>query len=132
MESCSNQKSVFEILQISQPLSWWQLWTLLAFSQFLSFLMRLSQSVVLWQDRGGIQKIGLFGIRPSPYYGKKSSKKQRDMKVHQYFKTWRSVNWKFLQVQSQKPSSSMMKLALMRTATGKSNPELPLLQRISS
>jgi hypothetical protein len=26
----------------------------------------------------------------------------------------------------------MMKLALMRTATGKKNPELPLLQRISS
>jgi hypothetical protein len=26
----------------------------------------------------------------------------------------------------------MMKLALMRTATGKENPELPLLQRISS
>jgi hypothetical protein len=37
-----------------------------------------------------------------------------------------------LQVQSQKPSSAMMKLALMRTATGKEDPELPLLQRISS
>ena len=33
---------------------------------------------------------------------------------------------------SQKPSSSMMKLALMRTATGKEDPELPLLQRIRS
>jgi hypothetical protein len=32
----------------------------------------------------------------------------------------------------QKPSSAMMKLALMRTATGKENPELPLLQRTSS
>uniref|UniRef100_A0A4W5PKW2 Uncharacterized protein n=1 Tax=Hucho hucho TaxID=62062 RepID=A0A4W5PKW2_9TELE len=32
----------------------------------------------------------------------------------------------------QKPSSAMMKLALMRTATGKEDPELPLLQRISS
>jgi hypothetical protein len=31
-----------------------------------------------------------------------------------------------------KPSSAMMKLALMRTATGKEDPELPLLQRISS
>ena len=40
--------------------------------------------------------------------------------------------WKFLQVQSQKPLSAMMKLALMRTATGKEDPELPLLQRISS
>jgi hypothetical protein len=39
---------------------------------------------------------------------------------------------KFLQVQMQKPSSTMMKLALMRTATGKEDPELPLLQRISS
>ena len=38
---------------------------------------------------------------------------------------------KFLQVQSQKPST-MMELALMRTATGKEDPELPLLQRISS
>ena len=39
---------------------------------------------------------------------------------------------KFLQVQSQKPSSATMKLALMRTATGREDPELPLLQRISS
>jgi hypothetical protein len=38
----------------------------------------------------------------------------------------------FLQVQSQKPSSAMMKLALMRTATGKEDPKLLLLQRISS
>ena len=37
-----------------------------------------------------------------------------------------------LQVQSQKPSSAMMKMALMRTARGKEDPELPLLQRISS
>jgi hypothetical protein len=36
---------------------------------------------------------------------------------------------KFLQVQSQKPKT---KLALMRTATGKADAELPLLQRISS
>jgi hypothetical protein len=34
--------------------------------------------------------------------------------------------------ESQKPSKVMMKLALMRTATGKEDPELPLLQRISS
>ena len=38
----------------------------------------------------------------------------------------------FYQVQSQKTSSAMMKLALMRTATGKEDPEIPLLQRISS
>ena len=38
---------------------------------------------------------------------------------------------KFLQVQSQKPSSAMMELALIRTATGKEDPELPLQQRIS-
>ena len=37
---------------------------------------------------------------------------------------------KFLQVQSQKPSSAMMKLTLMRTATEKEDPELALLQRI--
>ena len=39
---------------------------------------------------------------------------------------------KTFQVQSQKLSSAMMKLALMRTATGKEDPELPLLQRIHS
>ena len=33
-------------------------------------------------------------------------------------------------VQSQKPSSAMMKLALIRTATGKEDPQLPLLERI--
>ena len=32
----------------------------------------------------------------------------------------------------QNPSSAMMKLALMRTITGKEDPELPLLQRINS
>ena len=39
---------------------------------------------------------------------------------------------KVFQVQLQKPSSAMMKLALMSTATGKEDPELPLLQKISS
>jgi hypothetical protein len=39
---------------------------------------------------------------------------------------------KFLQVQLQKPLSTMMKLALMRTATGEEDPELLLLQKISS
>ena len=53
--------------------------------------MRLSQSVVLWQSRGGIQKIALFGKRLSPHHGKNSSNKQRKMTVHHYFKT-RSVN----------------------------------------
>jgi hypothetical protein len=38
----------------------------------------------------------------------------------------------FLQVRLQKTSSAMMKLALTRTAIGKEDPELPLLQRISS
>ena len=39
---------------------------------------------------------------------------------------------KTLKVQSQNPSSVMMKLSLMRTTTGKEHPELTLLQRISS
>jgi hypothetical protein len=38
----------------------------------------------------------------------------------------------FLQAQSQKTSRGLIKLALMRTATGKEDPELPLLQRIHS
>ena len=52
------------------------------------------------------------------------------MKVSQYG-TFQEL-LKFIQVQSQKPSSAMMKLALMRTATGMEDPELPLLQRINS
>jgi hypothetical protein len=52
------------------------------------------------------------------------------MKVSQYG-TFQEL-LKFLQVQRQKPSRAMMKLALMRTATEKEDPELPLLQRISS
>jgi hypothetical protein len=43
----------------------------------------------------------------------------------------RTILRKFL-VQSQKPSSAMIKRSLMRTATGKEDAELPLLQRISS
>ena len=54
--------------------------------------MCFSQSIVLWQGRGGIQKIALFGKRPSPYYGNNSSNKQRETTVHHYFKTWRSVH----------------------------------------
>ena len=62
------------------------------FVELFSFFMHLSQSVVLWQGRSGIQKIALFGKRPSPYYDKNSSNKQRETTVHHYFKTWRSVN----------------------------------------
>ena len=51
--------------------------------------MCLSQSDVLWQGRDGIQKIVLFGKRPSSYYGKNSSNKQREV-VHHYFKTKKS------------------------------------------
>ena len=63
-----------------------------SFVEFISFLMRLKQSVVLWQGRGGIQNMALFGKIPSPYYGKNSSNKQREMTVSHYFKIWRSVN----------------------------------------
>ena len=52
------------------------------------------------------------------------------MKVRQYGTFQELV--KFLQVQLQKQSGTMMKQALMRTATGKKDPELPLLQRTSS
>jgi hypothetical protein len=86
---------------------------------------------------GVVYRRSLFGKRPSPYYGKNSLNKQREMTVHHYFKTC-SVNKehfkklkKLLQVQSQKPSRAMMKLALKRTATGKEDPELTLLQRKS-
>ena len=57
---------------------------------YLKRLMCLSQSVVLWQGRGGIQKTALFGKSPSPYYGKNSSNKQREITLHHYFHfiTW--------------------------------------------
>ena len=44
--------------------------------------MHLSQLVVLWQGRGGIQKIALFGKWWCPYYEKNSSNKQRETTVH--------------------------------------------------
>ena len=59
---------------------------------------------MLGQGRDGIQKMALFDKSPNPYYGNNSAE----------------------------PSSAMMQLALMRTATGKEDPELPLLQRINS
>ena len=43
-----------------------------------------------------------------------------------------TVSSSAVNVSSQKTSRAMMKLALMRTATGKEDPEFPLLQRISS
>ena len=49
------------------------------------------------------------------------------MRVSQY-KNFESV----FKCKSQQPSSAMMKLSLKRTATGKEDPEIPLLQRISS
>jgi hypothetical protein len=52
------------------------------------------------------------------------------MKVRQYGKCQELLT--FLQVQSQKPLSAMMKLSLMRTDTGMEDPEFPLLQRINS
>ena len=48
-----------------------------------------------------------------------------------HFRNFQELS-KFLQVQLQKLSSSMMKLVLMRTATGKEDPQLHLLQRIRS
>ena len=91
----------------------------------------LSQSVVLWQGRGGIQKIALFGTRPSPYYGKNSSNKQREMAVRHYFKTWRSVN-----PENDKTFLSFFKCSRKNHQAlwwpPQEDPELPLLQRISS
>ena len=66
--------------------------SLCCFLKSTIILMHLRQSVVLWQDMDGIQKIALFGKIPSPYYSKNSSNKQRETTVHHYFKTWRSVN----------------------------------------
>jgi hypothetical protein len=51
------------------------------------------------------------------------------MQVNKYGKC--KLLFTFLQVQSQKPSSAVIKLVPM-TATGKEDPESPLLRRISS
>ena len=90
--------------------------------------MRLSQSVVLLLGRGSIQP---YLLKEQVHIMARTAQISKEKTtVHHYFKTWRSVNpgtfW------LQRPSSAMMKLALMRTATGKENPVLPLLQRISS
>uniref|UniRef100_A0A8C7VZ95 Si:ch211-222n4.2 n=1 Tax=Oncorhynchus mykiss TaxID=8022 RepID=A0A8C7VZ95_ONCMY len=50
-------------------------------------VQRSSQSVVTTQGRGGMQNIALFGKRPSPYFGKNSTNKQRETTLHHYFKT---------------------------------------------
>ena len=39
------------------------------------------------QSSGGIQKIALFDERSSPYSGKNSSNKQREMTAHHLFQT---------------------------------------------
>jgi hypothetical protein len=80
--------------------------------------------------------MALLGKRPSPYYGKNSSNKQREMSIitlrHEGQLMRKIKNFEGFFKCTHKPSSAMMKLALMRTATGKEDPELPLLQRISS
>ena len=105
--------------------------------EFLSFLLRLRQSVVLWQDRGGIQKIALFYKRPSPYHGKNSSKKRRKMTVRHNFKTWSSVNLEhFKTFESCFKCSRKNHQALwwnwLSWGPTREDPELPLLQRKSS
>ena len=107
--------------------------------EFLSFLMRLSKLFVLWQDRGDIQKIALFGKSASPYYGKNSSNKQSEMTVHHYFKTWRSVNLEnvknfesFFKCSRKNHQVKWWNWLSRGPPQKKEDPELPLLQRISS
>jgi hypothetical protein len=71
----------------------------------------------------GIQKITLFGKRPSTYYSKNSTNKP----------IWNlSRTLKVSSSAVQKLSIAMINLTLMRTATGQEDPELPLLETISS
>ena len=69
-----------------------------SFVEFISFLMLLSQSVVLSQGSGGIQKISLFGKRPSPYYGKNSWKRKRETISGQHMWELFKTVWKAFQV----------------------------------
>ena len=97
--------------------------------------MRLSQSVVLWQGRGGIQKIALF-VKYQVHIMARTAqiskvKWQSIITLRQEGQSIRKMS-STLTVQTHKPSSAMMKLAFMRTATVKEDAELPLLQRISS
>ena len=88
------------------------------FVEFLSFLMCLSQSVVLWKGRGVYCRYSYL-VKDQIHIMARTAQISKEKR-------------QFLQEQSQKQSSDMMKLSLMRTATGKEDPELPLLQRISS
>jgi hypothetical protein len=54
----------------------------------------------------------------SPYYGKNNSNKQRETTVIITLTYEDQSMGNISRVQLQKPSSAMMKLALMRTATG--------------
>ena len=85
--------------------------------------------------------IALFGKRPSPYYGKNSSNKQRDTTVHHYFTTSSSFNMEhFENFEFSKVSSSAITKTFKRyDETGShedrhrtEDPEFPLLQRITS
>ena len=104
--------------------------TLLAFSQPASWGSHLECISI---NRCALSYIcGMFFlIGKIPYHGKIISNKQRETTVHHYLKTWRSVNPEHFK----KALDGLKKLWwnwLMRTATGKEDPELPLLQRISS
>ena len=96
-------------------------------SNLFPTLMQLDQSVVLWQGRGGIQKIALFVKISNPYYGKNSSNKQRETPFHHYFKTWRSVISRTLKVSS----SAVAKTIKLYDETGSwETPQENLLDRV--
>ena len=64
LESCSNQKKcfVFEILQSSHSFPWWQLCTLLAFSQPVSWRSHLECISI---NRCALFKVNLWNFFPS-------------------------------------------------------------------
>ena len=82
----------------------------------ISFHLNAFEPISCVVTRGGV-------YRRCRYYGKKSITSRHGQSI---WKTSRT-----LKVQLQKPSSTMMKVALMSTFTGKDDPELPLLQMIS-
>ena len=154
MESCSNWKSVkskyilylryFKVATLCLDDSFAHSWhslnqlhevvTLNAFQLtgvpwWSYFLMCFSQSVVLWQGRGGIplQKLVKDQVHIMVRTPQISKEKWQSITLrHKGQSIWKMS--RTLNVYS----SAMMKLAIMRTATGKEDPELPLLQRISS
>ena len=97
-----------------------------------------AKSVVLWQGSGGLQKIALFDKRTWPWYGKNSSKsKEKWQSIITLGHEGQSIHIisRTLKVSSSAVAKTIKRYdetGSHRPTTGKEDPELPMLQRVSS